>query len=558
MQRRLAAILASDIVGYSRMMGADETGTLEAIRRLKSEHLNPAVSGHGGQVVKSMGDGWLVEFPSVLGAIRAAMRLQDGLADRPITLRIGVHMGDITEDEDDIYGDGINIAARLEGFAEPGGIAISDTAYNSLDGTLAPSFDDQGEQTLKNIARPIRVWTRSPMGSALTRMAPTPDVKPRGFPRLMLNPVTTSDPRGEVQDLAAALTSDLHTYFGPLSWLVTQVSETAQGSGYRLSLALRARGDRLRLEVRLHTPDQSISWSAKFDSTLDESFEWQDEVGEAVAASVITAVLDGETRRLASTPQADLSAEQCLLAGMMAWRSYSPESFVEALTYHKRAIDLDPDAMLAYGEAIMVTIAGKTVGYHDALAPFAECLPGWRSAAARFAGRNATIDCSLGLAQFMEDGDAETFAVEVSEILRRAPFDPRVLCFGGWSYVWAGKAEKAEDCFRAGLRFGRFGPYYVASLGGIATVCVQTGRPEEALTYCALGIERGPEYATLHTNQAAAFAMLDRMDEARAAMDKSLALAPRTLSSWKAYNDYGGSEGGARYFAALKKAGMPE
>lgn len=158
MQRRLAAILAADVVGYSAMMGRDAAATLVALRAFRAAEFDPTIAGHGGNIVKNMGDGWLVEFASVVDAVTAAMRLQDSLSGRSdLQLRFGVHIGDITRDGDDLFGDGVNIAARLEALASPGQLLISDPAYGSLDGTLSPAFDDQGETRLKNIARPIRV-----------------------------------------------------------------------------------------------------------------------------------------------------------------------------------------------------------------------------------------------------------------------------------------------------------------------------------------------------------------------------------------------------------------
>lgn len=161
MERRLAAILAADVVGYSRLMGADEAGTLAALRDLTAAVIGPACSGNRGKVVKSLGDGWLMRFPSAVDAVNCAMQMQDRLAghDR-FSLRIGILAGDVVHEEDDKFGDAVNIAARLEAECEPGEVIVSDAAFISLDGTLTPSFDDTGERALKNIARPVRVWTR--------------------------------------------------------------------------------------------------------------------------------------------------------------------------------------------------------------------------------------------------------------------------------------------------------------------------------------------------------------------------------------------------------------
>ena len=208
MRRRLAAILTADIVGYSKLVGENEAAALSALRRLRAETLRPLASQHHGQIVKSMGDGWLIAFDSAQDAVSCAIKLQDAVArEGSVNLRIGVHIGDVTHEEDDIFGDGVNVAARLEALAPAGGIALSEIAYVSLDGTLAPSFRDAGEQALKNIERPVRVWVRAPEGA---RLSAAPRLA--GFPSLTVEPVMTKDERAEVTDLAEGLTADISLY----------------------------------------------------------------------------------------------------------------------------------------------------------------------------------------------------------------------------------------------------------------------------------------------------------------------------------------------------------
>lgn len=558
MQRRLAAILAADVVGYSKMMGSDETATLDALRTLTTEVLQPTTSGNNGDIVKSMGDGWLIAFNSASEAVNAAMSIQDAISKRTdLKLRIGVHLGDVTFAENDIFGDGVNIAARLEGLSDPGGITISDPVYYSIDGTLSPSFDDGGERTLKNISRAVRVWVRVPA-------IETPELisvagVSSNLPKLCIQPVACSDPRTELRDLAEALTFDFGTYFNPVVWLQTAISEERAADAYLLRAVLRARGDRLRLETRLSAPDGQEIWTEKLDGMLANSFEWQDTIGETVVSNSVSAVLDAEVRKIETYDSSSLTAEQCLLMGMMTWRNFEPASFARAAAFQTRAIEDNPDMIPAYAEAIMITVAGKTVGYHESLAQYAARLPEWMAAARRFAGQSPILDLNVAIASYFDDKDAGAFSLKLADILRRAPFDARVLSFGGWGYIWSGRPDLAYDCFEKSLRFGRMNTFYIASLGGAATALLQLGRDEEALSYCKSGMAISTTYATLYSTAAAAYANLGRQKEAEHALARHLELAPdRTLTSWKSYNDYGGSEGGARYFAALKKAGMPE
>ena len=203
-------MLAADIVGYSKLVGADEAAALAALRDLRTNQVRPFAAQHRGEIVKSMGDGWLIAFNSAQDAVSFAIKLQDALENHEsIKIRIGVHIGEFTREDEDIYGDGVNVAARLEALAPPGGIALSDAAYGMLDGTLTPGFSDQGEQSLNNINRPVRVWMRAPLGASLRA---TTISKPSGFPRLTVQPVATTDGRGEVRDLAEGLTADISPY----------------------------------------------------------------------------------------------------------------------------------------------------------------------------------------------------------------------------------------------------------------------------------------------------------------------------------------------------------
>ncbi|MFO7856153.1 MAG: adenylate/guanylate cyclase domain-containing protein [Paracoccaceae bacterium] len=558
MQRRLAAILAADVVGYSARMGEDEAATLAALRALRAEVLGPTVGALGGRVVKSLGDGWLVEFGAAADAVACAMRVQDRL-DAPggLRLRIGVHLGDVTHEEDDVFGDGVNVAARLEAEAAPGGIAISDPVYGALDGTLRPSFDDGGERALKNIARPVRVWLRG--GGATGAAAPGAAAR-MGFPRLAVRPVTTSDARDEVRELAEALTGDVVAYLGAVRWLDARISERGGAEGaYDLSAALRARGERLRLEVRLAGPGGRPLLSAKFDGALGDAFDWQDRTGEEIATTAAGRILDEEHVRLVATPDEAITAEQCFLAGLMAYRSFRQEAFEESLHHLLRAIERNPDLADAYANMIFTVLAGRTVGFRGAFDRYARMMPGWVETARRFAGLSPMLDLSLAIADFQQDGAAAPLRHSLADLLRRAPFDSQVLAFAGWGHLWIGDAREALDCFERQRRLDRQSPYGVAVIGGIATAKVQLGDDAGAIEAAEAGLAIADGYPTLHAALAAAHALRGERAAAEAAFARYRRLVPeRTIESWKAVNDYGGSEGGARYFEGLRRAGMPE
>lgn len=555
--RKLCAILAMDVVGYSQQMREDEARTLTRLRALRSEVIAPIQSDHAGRLLKSMGDGWLLAFDSSVDAVSAAMRMQDRVREADgLVLRMGVHIGDVTQDAEDVYGDGINIAARLEAAAPGGGLLISDAVYASLDGTLSPSFTEAGARHLKNIDRPVLTWLRAGTGLASPTSQSSPDM---AFPRLDIAPVTCSDPRADLQDIAASLTADLHTYFNSAAWLQAHINGTPAPGHYTLQPMLRSRGERLRLETRLAGPDGNVIWTHKSETTLEDSFDWQDETVDEISGHGTDLLLEAEHMRLSAIPPAELSAEQHHLMGIMAWRTFSLSSFAEAIAHQERAIALDPDLAGAYADAIMVTIAGRTmVDSSNDIARYLDRVPVWVEAARPRAPGHPALMYGVALADFMADGGTAALNRAVEQVIRMTPFDPRLLSHCGWAYLWSGQTETGLKCFEKSLRFGLRGPFTVAASGGAATACVQLGHDEDALRHCDRGLALSDEYPTLFSTKAAALALLGRQEDAEAIMAKYRALLPyRTVRNWRAMNSYNGAPGAERYFDGLRRAGLP-
>ncbi|MEP1200329.1 adenylate/guanylate cyclase domain-containing protein [Tateyamaria sp.] len=557
--RKLAAILAADVVGYSRMIGADEAATLAALHALRNEVFGPVFADFHGQVVKSMGDGWLVEFASAVEAVSAAMQVQDRLKGHPlISLRMGIHIGDVTRSDGELYGDGINIAARLEALAPEAGILISDAVFSSLDGTLSPSFEAAGTQTLKNIARPVTTWLRAPDGSAIGAGG-VPAQATSSLPVLNLRPTKNSDTRTELQDIADALTADFGTYFGSINWLNSQITGAGSTSGYVLAPTLRARGDRLRLETRVQSPDGVTIWTHKSDSTLDDAFDWQDAVIVEIADHSIGMILEAETSRIMAIPDDQLTAEQCMLMGIMAWRDFSHESFVRSVAFHDRAITAKPDMADAYAEGLIVLMAARTMTSNPEILPYLAKVPAWVEASRPLAAGHAMLTLAVAIATYVKDQRVIPLKDAVAQTLRLAPFDARLLSFCGWANLWCGQAQDAYDCSLKSQAFGRLGTFYVASIGCAASASLQLGRDEEALEHIERGLKLSDKYPTYFGVKSAALANLGRLEEAREALAHYRALEPdRTIKKWQATNNYANSEGGKRYFEGLRLAGLPE
>ncbi len=487
LQRRLAAVLFADVVGFSTLMHKDEKATLAMLDRLESDIVTPAVVGQSGRIVKSMGDGWLARFDGASQAVTAALQMQEQLQELPeMELRIGVHVGDITEKADDIFGDGVNIAARLESIAPAGGIAISEPVHLNLDGSLAATFEAVGKRKLKNIERMLEIWMHS--GRAPKKPNSTPSFSESSLPRLCIHPVTCSAASIELQDMAESLTSDFGSYFRTINWLNAAISSVPPPESYALRCALRGHGDRFRLEARLHDPSASEIWIQKFDGASETIFEWQDEVVEKLLDAVSGVLIQAETAKLSAISSKQLTAEQCVLLGMISWSGYGKDSYEEALSYQARAITAKPNLTAAYAEAIWMMNGARTYDLIQKLSPYFEKLPGWIEAGRRMTGSNPTLDMSIAVADYYVDGDADQLSVKLEQIRQRAPLDARLNLFMGWGYNWPGFPELALSCFRTALRLGRYGAVFVGASGGAATSCVMLGRDEDAISYADAGL----------------------------------------------------------------------
>jgi TolB-like protein/class 3 adenylate cyclase len=353
--RRLAAILAADIAGYSRLMGEDETGTAQALREHRSV-ADPLVGKHGGRIVKTTGDGVLIEFGSVVGAVQCAIGLQKLAAERNAGLpdqsrmewRIGVHLGDVLVESDDILGDGVNIAARLEGIAEPGGICISEDAFRQVRGKVAAEFADLGEQSLKNIARPLRVYRIGPAAApeqlaALPAALPLPDK-----PSIAVLPFANMSGDPEQEYFADGMVEEIITALSRIRWLfviarnstftykgqAVDVKQVGRELGVRYVLegSVRKASDRVRITAQLIDAISGTHlWADHFDGSLEDVFELQDRVAASVAGIIEPTLQAAETARSAGRPTADLTAYDLYLrayAMILSSASSSPKRYV--------------------------------------------------------------------------------------------------------------------------------------------------------------------------------------------------------------------------------------
>lgn len=554
MQRRLAAILAADVVGYSRLMGLDEDGALAALRQFRSEAFGPTVESHGGEIVKSMGDGWLVEFASSADAVRCALAVQDGLrGHRLLKLRIGLHIGDIVHADQDIYGDGVNIAARLQEIAVGGGVALSDSIYDSLDAALAGQFVDAGRHDLKNIQRPVAVWLRAPGGEAPSRRAGAEQALDAGFPGLSVLPFRRPEGSVELADLADTTAQDLAAALTSSDWLLPRVRSQARFGDYRLDGGLRARGDAIRLELSLTDAAGQSLWRKNYDGRLSDSFEWQDRVSLDAAGNIFGRLFDAERERVLEASPETLTAEDCVLAGVLEYFEVSPAALDSALAYLRRAIDLKPDLAAGYRHALRAAFSAIVSGASptDAVPE----IPDWLAAAA--ADAPFTPLCEA-IWRHLETPEPAGLAAAAETACAAAPDDLDVLCLAGWAQVWLGQPEAAIDCFRRFRRLGRYSALSMAARAGLAVAWSQAGQDHAAIENAEDVISATSDFSAPYLAKAASAAALAQAAPARDAVRAVARIDPAfTVSGLRDWSGFVDAPANRRFFDGLAQAGLP-
>jgi adenylate cyclase len=375
--RRMAAILAADVAGYSRLMGTDEEGTLARLKAHRRELLDPKIAEHHGRIVKTTGDGMLVEFASVVDAMRCAVEVQRGMVERNtdvppekrIEFRVGINLGDIIIDGDDIFGDGVNVAARLEGLADPGGICVSQKVRDEVQDKLALAFEDLGDQQLKNIARPVRVYKVEILGVART---PQPALALPDKPSIAVLPFQNMSGDPEQEFFSDGMAEDIITALSKLRWFFViarnssftykgrsvDVKQVAREMGVRYVLegSVRKVGNRLRVTAQLidATTGNHI-WAERYDREVSDLFAVQDEITQSVVATIEPELYRVENLRIQSTPPENLDAWGCVIRALWHLARVTKEDTEQARQLLRRAIALSPryakaHSLLAWAE----------------------------------------------------------------------------------------------------------------------------------------------------------------------------------------------------------------
>ena len=548
--RRLAAILAADVAGYSRLMGADEEGTLERLKALRRELLDPRIAEHRGRIVKTTGDGMLVEFGSVVDAVRCAVAVQQAMAernavdppDRRIEFRVGINLGDVIFDGEDLFGDGVNIAARLEGLAEPGGICISEDAFRQVRGEIEAEFADIGEQRLKNIARPLRVY-RVRLGEVPATDTPAALALP-DKPSIAVLPFANLSGDPEQEYFADGMVEEIITALSRIRWLfviarnssftykgrAVDVKQVGRELGVRYVLegSVRKAGNRVRITAQLiDALGGTHLWADRFDGSLEDILDLQDKVAVSVAGVIEPTLRAAEIRRSRERPTPDLTAYNLYLRALPDWASYEKHRVERALDLLGKAIERDP----GYGPALALA-----AHCHSWLAAAGDAKgnPGKALEFARRALRAAPEDPEvLAAGAYVLGIHGEDIAVAISLVDRALLINPsfaRGWLGSGLLRAFAGDPDLALQHFNT---FQRLDPSerFPAALTAIATALFFKRRFDEAAAKLLQSLERVPDFAITYRLLASCHAHLGEIDEAQEIVRRLRVITPVVVPS---------------------------
>ena len=520
MERRLSAIVAADVVGYSRMMGANEAGTLEALKAARAEIVDSRIATHQGRLVKLTGDGMLVEFPSVVNAVACAAEVQRAMRDRNaavprvrrIEFRIGVSLGDVMVEGDDIYGDGVNIAVRLERFSKPGGIAISQTVRDHVGNRLDLAFEDCGEQKLKNIEKPVRVYSIS-LGTTLagttTGAAMKREERPQERrPSVAVLPFTNMSGDAEQEYFSDGITEDIITDLSKISGLFVVARNTAftykdkprtvqqvgqeLGVQFLLEGSVRKAGSRVRVTGQLvSTEEGEHIWAERFDRDLTDIFAIQDEITHAIVEQLKVKLLPQERNSIEQTPTDNVEAYTYYLRGRQFLHRHSKSYYDLARRMFAKAIELDPRYARAYA-GIADCDSFLLLHYHVDV-PIGRILANTDKALAldnRLAEAHASRGLALSIQKRLEESVTE---FEQATALDRNSFEAHYL-YARASFAH-GNLERAATLFE---RAAEINPDDYQSLILLIQTYRSLGRDEEKDSAARRGVERAEREVILH------------------------------------------------------------
>ena len=546
-KRRLAAILASDVVGYSRLMGVNEERTLAQLQAHQRELLEPSISEHRGRIVKTTGDGMLVEFASVVDALRCATEIQRGMTERNaevptaerIEFRIGINVGDIMSEGGDIFGDGVNVAARLEALADPGGICVSGRVQEDARGKFDIPFEDRGEQRLKNIAWPVRVYKVRLGGETPTAV---PALSLPDKPSIAVLPFTNMSGDPEQEYFADGVTEDLITALSRIRWFFviarnscfaykgqsTDIRDVARklGVAYVLEGSVRKAGNRVRVTAQLIDGGSGNHvWAQRYDRDLEDIFSVQDEITETLAGAIEPELGKAERERARARRPDDLRAWDLCQRGL--WHTYkrTRQDLADAQHMFRQAIEIDPGLARAYAAAEEAFFFQFVGGYVDTgEAAKADALR-FAEKAVQLDGEDAFNRYALGRAlTLVRRHDSAVF--ELRKAIELNPSFAQAHSALAMALATGGHPEEALPHIELAMRLSPQDPYFGQFLVRRAEACLFSGRVEEAVEAAERSLREPNIQWSRWAILAAAQAHLGRLEEARRSIEALRILRP--------------------------------
>ncbi|HXV24512.1 MAG TPA: adenylate/guanylate cyclase domain-containing protein [Alphaproteobacteria bacterium] len=579
-ERKLSAILAADVAGYSRLIGIDEEGTLARLKACRRAVIDPKIDVHRGRIVKTTGDGMLVQFASIVDALRCAVEVQRVMIehnshtpeDRRIEFRMGVNIGDIIIDGDDIHGDGVNVAARLEGFSEPGGICVSLGVHDEVRDKLDLAFEDAGEQQLKNIARPVRVF-RVRLSGPATKAAPVlalpdkPSIAVLPFDNLSGDPEQEYFADGVVEEIITALSrfrqlfviarNSSFTYKGR----AVDVKRVGRELGVRYVLegSVRRAANRVRITGQLiDAATGAHLWADRFDGGPEDIFDLQDQVTASVVGAIVPKLEQAEIEWSRRKPTESLDAYDYYLRGLTEIHQWTKEANTNALSHFHRAVDLDSKFAAAYGWAARCYSQRKVSGW--VTDPTQEAAEARRLArrAAECGRDDAVALCTAGIALAYVVGDLEDGAAFTDRALVLNPNLVWAWLFSGFVKLQLGEPEVAIERFARAMRLSPNDPQIYSAQEGMASAHFVAGRYVEALSWAKTVIREKPAMLIALCTAAASAALAGQLAEAQEAAARLRQLHPtwRISGLKEQFPEFGWDL--AKFAEGLRMAGLPE
>jgi adenylate cyclase len=587
LERRLAAILAADVVGYTRLMGADETGTLRRLTELRQQVLEPLIAEHHGRVVKLMGDGLLVEFASVVDALTCAVAWQNDVtereeateADKRLQFRIGVNLGDVIVEGDDIHGDGVNVAARLEGLAEPGGIYLSDDVYRQVRGKVEAEFEDLGELALKNVAEPVRVYrvATAVTGTASAKPASRPLSLPEK-PSIAVLPFTNMSGDPEQEFFADGISEDLITALSKIRWFfviarnstftykgqAVEVTQVARELGVRYVIegSVRKAGNRVRITAQVvEAASGNHLWAERYDRDLKDIFALQDEMAQTIVGAVEPELSAAEREHAARKPPESLDAWETYQRGLWHLWSFTRDDNAETQRVLRRAQELGPSFATAYAFE-------SYSHYLDAMLGFSEAPDESLAAALTAAKRALALDDKDPVAYFalgrvyMMHGKHDASVAELETAISLNPSFAMAYHGLGSALMLSGRLEEAAEALDKAIRLSPRDPVLWGMMCFRSVTCSLLQQYEAAAEWGRRAAHepraaKGGYWA--YAVLASALGNLGQAAEAREALGEALRQKPDLSLTYLEKTLPTKEPGGLDpYLAGLRKAGLPE